>query len=165
MLMIAVAVLTSDAILQRIEYQRLWDKYQLMAGREIVAMSPQPVGVDQVPGAAELTQQEQQSIGTAQATQPVETSVAQEENPLSTEAVVRFDNFTLRSIEGANQWELSVDPSHNDNCQRAASISADGRLVHDKTAETDQTRISTSGRLPYARGAVPGIRHSGQSAA
>ena len=84
MLMIAVAVLTSDAILQRIEYQRLWDKYQLMAGREIVAMSPQPVGVDQVPGAAELTQQEQQSIGTAQATQPVETSVAQEENHLST---------------------------------------------------------------------------------
>lgn len=107
-LMTAIAVLISAAILQRIEYKRLWDKYQLMAGREIVALSPQPVGVDQVPGAAELTQQEQQLIGTAQATQSVETSVAQEESPLSTEAVVRFDNFMLRPIEGDNQWELSV---------------------------------------------------------
>ena len=107
-LLIAAAVLISAAILQRIEYERLWDKYQLMAGREIVALSPQPVGVDQVPGAAEMAQQEQQLIGTAQATQPVETSVAQEERPLSTEAVVRFENFTLRPIEGDNQWELSV---------------------------------------------------------
>ena len=86
-LVIAVAVLTSAAILQRREYERLWDKYQLMAGREIVALSPQPVGVDQIQGAVELTQQE---------------------SPLSTEAVVRFENFTLRPVEGDNQWELSV---------------------------------------------------------
>ena len=108
LLVIAIAVLTSGVILQRIKYGQLWDKYQLMAGREIVAMSPQPVGVDQVPGAEELAQQEPQLVGTSLVTQPVETSVTQEESPLATEAVVRFDNFTLRPVEGNNQLELSV---------------------------------------------------------
>ncbi len=107
-LLLAAAVLTYGAILQRIEYKRLWDKYQLMAGREIVALSPQPAGVDQVPGAAELAEEEQQSAQTEPATRPVETSASIVESPLPAEALVRFDNFSLRPIEGDNRWELSV---------------------------------------------------------
>jgi hypothetical protein len=106
-LLLSIAVLTYSAILQRIEYERLWDKYQLMAGREIVALSPQPVGVDQVPGAAGQSQSEE-TAQIAQSAQPVETATTAEQSTQPTEAVVRLDNFMLRPIEGENSWELTV---------------------------------------------------------
>jgi hypothetical protein len=111
-LVILVAVLLYAVVLQRIEYRQLWDKYQLMAGREIVAVSPQPAPADRVPGAAELPaaamQTSQQPLQPGVETVPSERRAALDEVRQAVGAVVRLEDFRLRPLDGGDGWELNV---------------------------------------------------------
>ena len=115
---VLLVVLVYAVLLQRIEYMRLWDKYQLMAARDIAVLSPRPAGADRVPGAAELSEEmppvvaartasgqpEQAGVGAA----PVVSSAVPDETPQAVEAPVRLDDFRLRPLQEPDSWELNV---------------------------------------------------------
>ncbi len=115
---VLLVVLVYAVLLQRIDYMRLWDKYQLMAARDIAVLSPRPAGADRVPGAAELPEEmppvvaartasgqpEQASVGAA----PLVSGAVPDETPQAVEAPVRLDDFRLRPLQEPDSWELNV---------------------------------------------------------
>jgi len=118
---VLLVVLVYAALLQRINYMRLWDKYQLMAVRDIAVLSPRPAGADGVPGAAELPEEMPPVIaarGTSgQSEQPEQAGVGavselsgavRDETPQAVAAPVRLDGFRLRPLQEPDRWELNV---------------------------------------------------------
>ncbi len=105
LLVILFGVLTWMVIDQNIRFRNLWDEHQLLVGREIIAMTPPPVSVEQVPAAGE----EQEEIDRRQAVsvEPGAPIVAPERLDLE-EAPVRFDDFRMIAGERDSEWQLQI---------------------------------------------------------
>jgi len=102
-------------------YSDLADRYDLLAGREVLALSPQPTPVDSIPGAAQLPAEAAMIPGTAQdpasvnrqpsslpsrtpspAMEPAAETGRQQESP------VRIVGFQIEQVE-PGAWEISAD--------------------------------------------------------
>ncbi|MFO7768083.1 MAG: hypothetical protein R6W82_03880 [bacterium] len=99
--LLVVGVSLAAALLFWRRYDHLQEKYQLVSGREILAVTPQPVPADRVPGAAERPEEPAGGAG-GTADSP------QEEEPSAGEEVpVRLEQFGVEPLDGGD-WRLSV---------------------------------------------------------
>lgn len=105
LMVILAGVLIYLVIDQHTRLRNLWEEHQLLISREIVALTPPPVGAERVPasstGQAELDQR-QPAIPA-----PGEPIVARQ-YPDPEEAPVRIDDFRMIAMEGDSQWQLQA---------------------------------------------------------
>lgn len=105
----------------RRQYRELAERYELLAGREVLALSPRPSPADLVPGAAAFPEEEGGGPGSARPSAvPLEGpamvpggSGALEPAPApeperGREAPVRLENFRIRQVE-EGVWEIGVE--------------------------------------------------------
>ncbi len=105
----------------RQRYRDLADRYELLAGREVLALSPQPTPVDDIPGAAEFPVEATMiSGGTVPSTTPLQRPVRRPERPFPEEtgpdeapgsvreSPVRIVGLRIVQIN-SGAWEVSAD--------------------------------------------------------
>lgn len=120
LLILVMGFLLFTAVHSRQRYVELEQRYGLLASREVLALGPQPMPVDQVPGAAEIPGSEGGATGgpTRAATAPQTTTRPPAQPTVDSSAgvnpgvaegpPVRLQNFGLRNTGGRTR-ELSFE--------------------------------------------------------
>ncbi len=88
-------------------YDRLQEQYQLVSSREILAVTPQPVPADRVPGATERPGEGAAGEEESRTRSEPSPEAAPAGAPDVGEAPVRLEQFAVRPLEGGD-WRLSV---------------------------------------------------------
>ena len=101
---LVVAVSLAAALLFWRRYHLLEQQYQLVSSREILAVTPQPVPADRVPGASDRPLSDEEA---AEQTEPVEAVSRGTGAPGVAGAPVRLEDFEVTSL-GDGDWRLRV---------------------------------------------------------
>ncbi len=111
LLVLLFVVLIWQVIDQNIRLSNLWDEHQLLVGREIVAMTPPPVSVEQVPaGEDEQGEVDRQPAASVEQGEPI---VARD-RPDPEEAPVKLEDFRLIAGESDSEWQLQAQLTKTD---------------------------------------------------
>lgn len=105
LMVILAGVLIYLVIDQHIRLRNLWEEHQLLISREIVALTPPPVGAERIP--ASSTGQDEVDRRQPAIPEPGEPIVARQ-YPDPEEALVRIDDFRMIAMEGGSQWQLQA---------------------------------------------------------
>jgi len=118
LLLLILLALVYVVIHQQVRLKRLWNEHQLLVGREIVALSPQPTPAEAVPGAAEPPPGTVVSAGGGDRVQrPAARPAARDQTPAAAtpvhappidQAPCRIENFSLLRDPATDGWILEA---------------------------------------------------------
>lgn len=113
-LLIVIGLFIFVIIHQHLALRQLREEQQLLLGREILAISPQPAGAENIPGAAQIPEEmvPEQRIEVAEeevvAAEEPQVVPADSLQPPVTRLPVRLEGFQLTPLESERSWQLDI---------------------------------------------------------